>query len=267
MTHPPTDSNNTNPTPPVTEPVTPPANPDSNPAPAQPVINLDEVRNLYNSALQAASQRAAAAEAEAERLRNAQPAPPQRTPEEERQEFFDNPRRLIREEMNQIIRPLNEFQQRYTKQEIYNTFLQRAAKLPGFRFINNPLVQQGLANHANQAAQLTEEGLTGAYNMIVGYLFSTGQLSEAAPAPTPAPSNDPPNPNPAPPTNNPPVQPPPNPRPSAPLPPVNTHKTKRRELNEHEKQLARFNNMSEDEYLDFLEMDARDVARSTEVKK
>lgn len=266
MTHPPTDPN-TNPTPPVTEPPVDNQNPESNPAvivPPTPTINIDEVRSLYNAALQEASQRAARAEAEAERLRNTQPAAPATTPEQDRQEFFDNPRKLIREEMNQIIRPLNEFQQRYTKQEIYNQFLQKAQNLPGYRFISNPLVQQGLANAANQMTNLTEEALTGSYNMIVGYLFSTGQLNET-PAPAPAPTN--PNPTPAPPTNNPPVQPPPNPKPSAPLPPVNNNQPKRRQLNEHEKQLARFNNMSEEDYLDFLEMGAAEVARSTEVKK
>lgn len=219
-------------------------------------MNLDEVRNLYNAALREASQRAERAEAEAERYRNAQPAPAQPTAEEDRQNFFDNPRQLIREEMRQVIAPLNEFQQRFSKQETYNNFLAKYSNMQAFRFLKNPIVLQQLANAAGQMPQLSDDSLGGAYNMIVGHLYNTGQLQDTQPE-TQQPI-----------TNNQPTvtQPPSTPR-TAPLPPVNNNAPKAPVLSEHEKLLARYNNMSEQEYYDFLHMDKSDVARSPEVKK
>ncbi len=218
-------------------------------------VNLDEIRSIYNAALQEASQRATNAEAEVQRLRTS-PPPPAPTPEEDRQNFFDNPRQLIREEMKQVIAPLNEFQQRYTKQEVYNSFLLKARGTAGFAQLENPEVLSRLAQAASQMPNISDEALAGAYNMIVGYMFSTGQISNGS---TPINSN--------PPTPNPTVQPPPSPRPATPVPPVPINQNKVPVLNEHEKQLARFNNMSDKEYYDFLHMDKSEVARSAEVGK
>ncbi len=246
---------NTEQTPTDTEQEQPPA-PE---APKAPEVNLDEVRNIYNAALREASQRAERAEQETQRMRDERNQEPPATPEQDRQNFFDNPRQMLREEMKQIIAPLNEFQQRFSKQETYNNFLAKYSNMQAFRFLRNPLVLQQLANAAGQMPQLTEDALGGAYNMIVGHLYNTGQLQDTPQTP-PAPENTPQ------PQNNPPVQPPNTPR-SAPLPPINNNAPKAPVLNEHEKQLARYNNMSEQEYYDFLHMDKSDVARSPEVKK
>lgn len=218
---------------------------------------LERIRNIYNAALAEASQRATFAENELQRVRS-QPAPEQAKspdPETDRQNFFDNPRQLIREEMTQIVKPLNEFQQRFSRQEAYNSFLAKAASHPMFAHINNPIVQQSLSNMAGTMNTITDEGLSAAYNMVVGHLFSQGQLTQAAP---PAPLD-------APQTNNQ-MQPPPNPRPVAPLAPVSANAPKKITLSEHEKQLARFNNMTDEEYHMFLHMDKADVVSSMEVK-
>lgn len=207
--------------------------------------SIEEVRAIYNSALQAASQRAQAAEQEAERLRSNQQAQPQPTQEESRQQFFDNPRELIRQEMQEVVRPLNDFQRNFSRQQALQEFFQRAQGQTAFQYLANPQVSNALIQVAGTMPEINDNALIAAYNMIVGHLFSTGALT--------------PNTNAARPTSTEPtVQPPATPRPNAPLPPVSS-KQKRRTLNEHEKQLARFNNMTEDSYLDFLEMDKSQV--------
>lgn len=213
--------------------------------------SIETVKQVYNQALRDVSQRAAQAEQELERLRNA-PAPTRNEQdlEADKELLFSNPRKLIREEMEEIIKPLNQFTQQITREQAITQIKARLATDPRYSLLNNPEVSQYLDQVVSGFTVINESSLSAAYNMAVGlYVQNNGTL--------PALNNQQLAPNTTQQMN--PL--PPHVRPAAPIKVPTENKNKRRALTEQERYIARLNNMNDDQYLDEMELLPQDVVK------
>lgn len=196
----------------------------------------------------------------------AAPAAPQPSDEEERQNFYNRPvattRQMIQEELDRTIKPLTDFVQQMRGGTESEKIMSRLKVDPRFA----PHWDAAVENAVNSVIarlspdQINEQTIQSTIIQALG-LKSIGQLAPVpgSPAPSappaPAPSNPPTN-------GNPPVSSPPHMRPSAPPGPNANQPVRRRQLTENEKRLAREKRMTDDVYLDWIEMPASQIAKA-----
>jgi hypothetical protein len=167
---------------------------------------------------------------------------PQHSPEEDSKLLFQDPRKLIREELSSIVAPLLEFRQEYGKQQAYERLKNELAQVPNLYNIYKdiaPYVDEAMRN-----SEPTLQNMQAAILSIYG-AKQAGLLPNSQPKPVekPSVSNNP----------NPPHLPP-----SAPAPPraSNNNQPKTRELTEAERDIARRFNMTPEQYINYLEADS-----------
>lgn len=211
----------------------------SNP-PVPPVDNTREVVAAYQAELNAQATRNRLLQEELDR-KNA--APP-KTPEQESQEYFANPKQAMRDEINAAVRPLNDFVAAQSRQNTISQIKTNMRQAPGFEHLDKveSLFDQYLAQFVN----IDINNAVGSYNAAVGRFIAINGIDALRSDPKPV--NDPPpntRPTPSVPNN------PPHVRPSP--PPVNAPINDKdkpfklpRPLNENEKKMARFNKMTDE---------------------
>lgn len=187
-------------------------------------------------------------------------APPP-NPEADRNAIFERPREIIRDEVNKAIAPLLEVVSGFRSSSVAEQYLNKYANDP--RFANYwPQIERHVRGALGQVKGEINDQVV--MSLVLGAIgaYQAGLLPGATP---PQNNNTLPNNPPAPPNNNRAAQldmnTPPHLRPSAPPiaePEVNKP-PKRRALTENEKRLARIKGMSDDRYLDYLEMPANRV--------
>ncbi|MBA2704697.1 MAG: hypothetical protein H0U60_12700 [Blastocatellia bacterium] len=275
MTHPaiPNDQN-----PPNDDLETQPSSPDSENQPApntsSPTASVTDTENVtrYNALLEdnLRDQNRRIQELQDQLARTttppAAPASASRTEEEERQDFYNRPvattRLMIQEELDRTIKPLTDFVQQMRGGTESEKILNRLKGDPRFAPHWDMAVEQAVNGVIARLSpdQINEQTIMSTIIQAIG-LKSIGQLAPVpgspvpAPAPTPQPSTQPQN-------GNPPVTTPPHMRPSSPPGPNANQPPRRRQLNENEKRLAREKRMSDDTYLDWLEMPASQIAKA-----
>lgn len=194
---------------------------------------------------------------------------PEKTTEERRQEFFNDPveanRRLIREELQSTVAPLVEFVNQLKGGTKTDELVNRFKNDVRFSGMWDNDVEAFVRNQVkNVSADQLNDNVFGTVVVSAIGMKATGILPKAngngfadpSSRNTPAPA---PNPNPTPmPTT------PPHMRPSAPPGPSGNPegKKKARELTELERRLARERRMTDAEYLEWLEVPATDVVNS-----
>lgn len=227
--------------------VTTPAPEDSQPPVADtPKPGVDpQILQAYNEQLlaEARERNRLQRELDEERRKNNQPKPV--TPEEEKK-FFDTPvsttRDLIREEIRQAVAPLNQFTAQQQRFALIEQFKQQMKNSAAFPYINQ--IESIFDQVIGTVAQLDANSVTAAYNLALGtYLSQGGQLQAPKPANAPAPNRG----------NQPVPTIPPHVRPTPTAPTPSNAPKQLRALSEAEKKIARFNNMSDAEYLMWTE--------------
>jgi hypothetical protein len=239
---------------------TPPQNPTPNPAPSTDG-NIDttvEGRNLFMQALRESNNENLRLKQELEQARN------QRQPSPDNQvdpwnQFTNDPRALIREEIQNTTAPLNSFIARYEKQTEIDKLKRMYRSVPDYA----PLFQYAedqIDNLLMGAGQINAQTMEFALMTVAGAIatgklkipgFQFGNSNPPTPTPTPAPRS--------------PIIPPNAPRSTPPVPDP-THGTEgARELTETERRFARFNKMTDAEFLAGLEGDVM-IAKSTGAK-
>ncbi len=191
-------------------------------------------------------------------------APPPTTPEEDAKDFYRDPKRVIREVMEETVKPLNEFKNTFEGDSAYSrlktnykadprftSYFQR----PGFEQMIDQVISQSQKNGVTISNEFVESVLTHTAGQIaVGTVQMPDPIADA--------NRDPNNPTP----ENPPVDNrmiPPYLQPSA--PPSVQHRNeapKRRQLNENEDRIRRENGQSLEDWWSFMEMDSKDVVDS-----
>ena len=178
-------------------------------------------------------------------------APPP-NPEADRNAIFERPREIIRDEINKAIAPILDIVKDFRSDSSVEQYMRKYAVDPRFKndwAIIEPHVRGAVGQIKgeinDQAVMSLVLGAIGAYH--------AGLLPGTTP---PSNNNLPPNPNPSTRVTQLDMNTPPHLRPSAPpIAEPDANKTpKRRALTENEKRLARIKNMSDDKYLDYLEM-------------
>lgn len=178
------------------------------------------------------------------------------TPDDEKA-YFEKPistiKGLISEQLAAQVKPLNDFVNLQRRAQIIGTFKQQMAARPAqFPYIVQ--VEQIFDQIMMNEPTIDESSVVRAYNAALGYFISNGGNLNATPQ-TPPPET----PNRTPtnvPTN------PPHYKPAAPAPidKGGNSKPKLRELTENEKKIARFNGMSDEEYIRLSELPPSKVA-------
>jgi hypothetical protein len=276
MSHPAPQTNDQNP--PTDESETPPSSPDSTtqspPNPSSPPASATESENVtrYNALLEdnLREQNRKIQELQDELARVKQtpagPAAPTRTEEEERQEFYNRPmaatRQLIKEELDRTIAPLTEFVQQMRGGSESERIISKLKVDPRFSSMWDASVEQAVNSVVARLNpdQINEQTITSTVIQAIG-LKAIGQLAPVAPSSAPA-SAPSPTPTPSTPAENRPVVTPPHMRPSAPPGPSSNQRPARRQLNENEKRLAREKRMTDDQYLDWIEMPASAIGKA-----
>jgi len=185
----------------------------------------------------------------------AEKSAPPADPTADRNAIFERPREIIRDEVNKAIAPLIDAVSVFRNDSLADQYLRKYANDPRFRDvwpIIEPHIRNAMGNIRgeinDQAVMTLVLGAIGAYH--AGFITDSRPKPPASPTPTP-PNNS---------TTRLDMNTPPHLRPSA--PPVadpTPAKPKRRELTENEKRLARMKGMSDDKYLDYLEMPSNRV--------
>lgn len=205
-----------------------------------------DILNAYQQQLVSEARRNADLQRQLDEMRKVPAAPA--TPEQEK-EFFDRPRtataEIVRQELERQVAPLNNFVAQTQRTNTIAVLKQQMRQMPQ-QFPYAAQVEQTLDSILAQYPQITPDIVAMAYNQAVGYyIHNGGQLNTPTPTPTPTPN----------------VPTPPHVRSgSAPAPrPVNIKK--HRDLNENEKRIARFRNMTDAEYVAWTDgVDSREVA-------
>lgn len=248
----------------------PPTNPPAEPAnePVKDVIidPRDEVIEAYKQQLLAESRRGASLAQENERLRSAPQTPPAANVEptdEEEQEFFKKPvstiKRLVKAEVESTVRPLNAFTANIERNNVIERAKEQMRGNPSaFPYISIPEVESYMDQMIASAKGLDANIFVLAYNTAVGYAISNGVELKKGATPT-TPSNR---------STSVPSPTPPYVRPTAPAP-VNAPGAKKlRALSEAERKIARFNKMTDAEYILFTDGENSIVRASDEdIKK
>lgn len=222
-----------------------PPTPTTPPAPVPVVQQNDDVMRAYQQQLLETSRTNNELRKRLDELERKPAAPP--TPEEEKA-FFDTPRtttaEIVRRELATQVEPINKFVQQMQRDTVianYKTQMRSLASQFPYLGLVESIFDQVMAN----TAQIDQSSVINAYNLAVGHYVSTGgRLENNTPA---APSNAV-HATHTPTTNN--VPNPPRIPPSAPPAPVNRNNGKaKRVLNENEKKIARYNGMTEEQYI------------------
>lgn len=210
--------------------------------PVTPTPNIDEIKTSYNQLFQDQ-------QAEIRRLQaqvSAPPAPVQRDLEQDKQLLFDDPRRLLREEIAEQNKPIMDFMNSFQRQQSIDMFKSqmRNDAMGRFKYLDK------VSDFFDRAVQglniVNADSVVAAYNLALGnYVSNGGNLIENT-----APSIPPANPN---------VPIPPHIRPAAPIREVSSRATKP-VLTEAERKIARINNMSDEDFVKFRDMPASQVA-------
>lgn len=174
---------------------------------------------------------------------------PSTTPEEDAKTLFADPRRLIREEMQQIVAPLIDFRNEYTKERAYENLKSQLAQNPSLFKIYS-----AVASHVDSAMRTVEPTMQNLQTVIFSiYGAYTAGLLPGVPAPnTPKPET--------------PVTPPyiPPSSPPAPKPPASGGPTTR-ELTEAEREIIKRTGQSKEQYLAYLHA-SEDVSTWKDIK-
>ena len=223
---------------------------------AQPVVNDNAaVLTAYQQQLiQEAGERRRLQEENARLKAEQNRAPAQPTDE---RAFFETPltstRDLIRAEVQEAVRPINEFTQNMTRQQTYASLKQQMKSSGRFEYIDQ---LEALMDQAMTGVEPTVQNMATAYNTVLGFYISNGgELKKPGTPATPA----------APVNNTPTTRPlPPHARPSAPAAVNNNSaKTPIRELNANEKLIMRHNGFKTvQEYLFYTEHATQEELRS-----
>lgn len=192
-------------------------------------------------------------------------APPPTTPEEDAKAFYRDPKKAIRETMEEVVRPLNTFKDTFESNDAYSRvknqfradprfapYFQR----PGFEQIVDSVVNQAVQSGTVVSEQFVESAITHTAGQIaVGTVQMPDPIADANVQTTP------PQPG-VPPVDN--RQIPPYLQPSA---PPSVHRTpdgpKRRALTENEDRIRRENGQSVEDWWAFMEMPSTGVIDST----
>jgi hypothetical protein len=191
-------------------------------------------------------------------------APPPRTPEEEAKEFYKDPKKVIREVMQETVKPLNEFKDEYQGSNTYARLKDRFKTDPrflsyfqrqGFEQMVDTVVQKAQQNGSPINETFVESVLTHTAGQIaVGTVqmpdpIKDANLQDTPPQPGVPPVDD--------------RQIPPYLQPSAPpMRKPTSDGPKRRQLTENEDRIRRERGMSLDEWWYWMELDSKDVVDS-----
>lgn len=219
------------------EPVVPPtpAAPSNPPAPPTNDIRA-ELDALQRRALAELSQK----NEELQRQLAEKNKTPRSTPEEDSQLLFKNPRQLIREEMQEIVAPLIEFRNQFAKQSAYDNLKANLRSNPQLFAIYNEI-----AAHVDQAMQTVEPTMQNLQTVIFSVYgaYKAGLIPNSQPSHIPATTQP----------QVPPVSTPPHIPPSPPPVPRNTGNVpKVRELTEAEREIARRQGLTPEQYIAYL---------------
>lgn len=200
----------------------------------------------YNEQLIAQGRELARLRAEIEKNNAPKPEVERELTEDEEKEFFNKPvstiKKLVKSEVDASIRPLNQFTANTQKQQILASLKEQMKKQPNqFPYIEVASVEQMFDQILTNAPSIDANAAVTAYNMAVGYAVSNGGIDSLKPR------NDNPPPN----NSRSTLPVPGNPahvRPTAPSTPAPGNK-KLRTLTEAERKIARFNKMTDAEYI------------------
>lgn len=221
---------------------------------AERLATLERQNNLLLDSLRSTNARLNAQAQELEEARK--PAPRVRNVEEETQEYFKDPigsnARLIEEALERRMKPFQQYIERLQNDSLVDQLINNIKQNPNVAAKWNQPLENWIRANVTSLNPLNENSFAGLVAAAFGQQ-TLGLIESPAPS-TPAPKNMrednrimPPNV----PSNR-----------SAPTNP-NSSSAKRRELTEEEKRLARENRMTDDQYLDWLEVDRRGVVNST----
>lgn len=198
-----------------------------------------------------------------EKLVTEKAAPPEQTPEEAAKEFYRDPKKVIREVMEETVKPLNEFKDGYQADNAYTRLKAQYKADPrfipffqrqGFEEMVDRVITQSVQNGVTISNEFVESVLTHTAGQIaVGTVQMPDPIADANITPTPTPG--------VPLVDNRMI--PPYLQPSS---PPSVHRDapgpKRRELTENEDRIRRENKQSLDEWWAWMEMDSKDIVDS-----
>ena len=191
-------------------------------------------------------------------------APPPKTPEEEAKDFYRDPRKVIREVMEETVKPLNEFKDSFQNNDAYarvkNQFRSDPMFAPYFQRQGFEQTVDAVVNQAAQSGtQISEAFVESALTHTAGQI-AVGTIQMPDPIADANVQNTPPQPGVAPVDNR---QIPPYLQPSA---PPSVQRTpdgpKRRALTENEDRIRRENGQSVEDWWEFMEMPSTGVIDS-----
>jgi len=188
-------------------------------------------------------------------------APPVQTPEEAAKEFYRDPKKVIREVMEETVKPLNEFKDDFQGNTKYNSLKTKYKadprfapyfQRPGFEQMIDQVINQSQQNGVAISEVFVESVLTHSAGQIaVGTVQMPDPIADANNTP---PAGDPPVDN---------RQIPPYLAPSSPpMRRPTSDQPKRRALTENEDRIRREQKMSVDDWWHWMEMDSKDVVGS-----
>lgn len=263
-----TDDPQTTSTPIITTPPNTPQDINNQPPVVTPEPKQDnrELMQIYDNILAEKEKQLRESQERLQRMEAERNAPPP-NPKADRNAIFERPREIIRDEINKAIAPILDLVSGFKSESAAEQYVRKYAADPRFRQywpVIEPHVRNGLAN---TKGEITDQTVMGIVLATIG-AYQAGLLPGATP-----PQNN--NNNPPPNNNLPPnrvaqleMNTPPHLRPSAPpiADPDANKPPKRRALTENEKHLARIKGMSDDKYLDFLEMSSARVVGPNKAK-
>lgn len=191
-------------------------------------------------------------------------APPPTTPEEDAKDFYRDPKKVIREVMQETVAPLNAFKDTYEGNSTYSRLKTQYKADPrfapyfrreGFEQAIDQLITQSQRNGVTISGEFVESVLTHTAGQIaVGTVQMPDPIADA--------NNQDPN-NPTPGDTDPVRQIPPYLAPSAPpMRRPSNDPPKHRQLTENEDRVRRERNMSVEDWWTWMEMDSKDVIDS-----
>lgn len=191
-------------------------------------------------------------------------APPPTTPEEDAKDFYRDPKKVIREVMEETVAPLNAFKDSYQGDSAYVRLKTQFKADPrfvayfqkqGFEGMVDQVINQSMRNGVTISNEFVESVLTHTAGQIaVGTVQMPDPIADANV------QNTPPQPG-VPPVDN--RQIPPYLQPSAPPTVRRTNDgPKRRQLTENEDRIRRENGQTVDDWWEFMEMPSTDVIDS-----
>lgn len=212
-----------------------------------PPPDLDEVKKNYNQLFQ--DQQAEIRRLQAQVNTPIPQALPPRDIEQDKQLLFDDPRRLLREEIAEQNKPIIDFMNTFQKRQAIEEFKSqmRSDAMGRFKYLDK--VSDFFDRAVSSLQFVNADAVVAAYNLALGnYVSNGGNLNDSAPTQT----------------NSTTVPIPPHIRPSSPIRVAN-EKPAKPVLSEAERKIARINNMSDEDFVKFRDMPAGDVAKA-EVK-